>query len=57
MGTWILFKQVLKKSFFTFDKPGDVIVKMKTKTMTRMTADQYIEQSKIWAAEGKVFQD
>ena len=57
MGSWGLFKRVLKESFSTFDKPGDVIIKMEMETMTGMTADQYIEQFKIWAAKSEVFQD
>ena len=57
MGTWAFFKQVLKESFFAFDKPGDAIVRMKIETITGMTANQYIKQFKIWAAESEVFQD
>ena len=57
MGSWDYFKRVLKESFSAFDKPGDAIIKMETEMMTRMTADQYIEQFKIWAAESEVFQD
>ena len=57
MGSWDYFKRVLKESFSAFDKPGDAIIKMETETMTGMTADQYIEQFKIWAAESEVFQD
>ena len=57
MGGWDLFKRVLKESFSTFDKPGDAIIKIETETMTGMTADQYIEQFKTWAAESEVFQD
>ena len=57
MGSWDYFKRVLKESFSAFDKLGDAIIKMETEMITRMTADQYIEQFKIWAAESKVFQD
>ena len=57
MGSWDLFKQVLKESFSAFEKPGDAIIKMETETMTGMTANQYIKQFKIWAAESEVFQD
>ena len=55
--SWDLFKRVLKESFSAFDKPGDVIIKMETETMTGLAADQYMKQFKIWAAESEVFQD
>ena len=57
LGTWDKFKKVLRKSFSTPDREGDAVMKMETETMSRQTANEYIEQFKIYAAKSKVTQD
>jgi len=54
---WMVFKNALITSFATPDKPGDVITKMETDTMTGRTADEFIERFKINANDSGVTQD
>ena len=57
LGTWDEFKRALRESFSAPDKEGDAVTKMETETMSGQTANEYIEQFKIYAAESKVTQD
>jgi len=54
---WTVFKNTLITSFAAPDKPGDVITKMETETMTGGTADEFIERFKINANDSGVTQD
>jgi len=54
---WTVFKNALITSFATPDKPGDVITKMETDTMTGRTANEFIERFKINANDSGVTQD
>jgi len=51
LGTWDQFKRVLRDSFSTSDKEGDTVTKMETEMMSGQTADEYIEQFKIYSWE------
>ena len=57
LGTWDQFKRALRELFSTPNKEGDVVTKMETEMMSGQTANEYIEQFKIYAAESKVTQD
>ena len=57
LETWDQFKSALRESFSAPDKEGDAVTKMETETMPSQTADEYIEQFKIYAAKSKVTQD
>jgi len=55
--SWDDFKTTLRASFDAPDKQGDAVTKMETETMSGKTADEYVEEFKIWAAESGVTQD
>jgi hypothetical protein len=55
--TWEEFKTLLKSSFSAVDKEGDAITKMMTSKQGSATADEFIEEFKIWASESGVTQD
>ena len=55
--TWQEFKATLKGSFSSFDKEGDAITKMMTEKQGSKTADEFIEEFKIWQAESGITQD
>jgi len=57
LGIWDEFKKALRESFSAPDKEGDAVMKMEMETMSGQTADEYMEQFKINAAESKVTQD
>jgi len=54
---WTIFKNALITSFAAPDKPGDVITKMETETMTGGTANEFIERFKVNANDSGVTQD
>lgn len=54
--SWAQFKKEVKDSFSPVDKEGDAIMKMSTEQMTG-TADEYIEEFKVWKEESGVKED
>ena len=57
LGTWDEFKRALRKLFSTPDKEDDAVTKIETEMMSGQTANEYIEQFKIYTVESKVMQD
>jgi hypothetical protein len=56
-GTWKDFMDVLQASFDPADKEGDAITKLQTTSMTGKTADEFIEEFKLWQENSGVIQD
>jgi len=57
LGIWNEFKRALRELFSAPDREGDAVTKMETETISSQTANEYIEQFKIYAAKSKVTQD
>lgn len=57
LGTWVAFKATLTDSFAPANKEGDASTKMQTAQMSGMTADEFIEELKNWAAQSGMTQD
>jgi len=59
LGTtsWATFKAALETAFKVTDKIGDAISKMATERQGSKTADEHVEDFKVWAATSKVTED
>ena len=55
--TWNTFKKTLEDAFKTSDKIGDAISKMATERMGSKTADEHVEDFKVWKTNSKVTED
>ena len=53
-GTWAGFKNSLRNDFSPVDKKGEAMNKMMTERQGERTADEYIEQFKIWHLESGI---
>lgn len=56
LGTWDNFKDTLRASFDLADK-GDTINQLQNASMAERTADEFIEEFKLWQGNSGVTQD
>ena len=56
-GSWDDFKTALRTSFDPADKEGDAVTKLQSASMTGKTADEFIEEFKIYQGNSGVKED
>lgn len=57
LDTWDDFKTTLRASFDVVDKEGDAITQLQNALMTGKTANEFIEEFKLYAGHSRVTQD